>query len=238
MTLTTVTRANLEAASNHFLRRVNPIVGAPLGEIDLLRGHRDDFFGDLLRDEYTPQTVGGGSLVTLQDAAHGGWVRLTADTADGNSAALYLGSAAGGFDSLDADDGWVMFWRMRANQLTNIQATAGVYSVGGNDFLYAGFRSDISAANWMIRCVAGGVATNIDTGVAADTGWHWHTLFVRAITGGRQVDYWVDGAPIGTNTVNVSGVIMEPVLFCVNRGGAAPARTADFDMWRPTPRNL
>ena len=227
------------AGAVRWLSRTMPILAGPsLGEIAMFgRGHQDDFLGDLLRDEYAVATAGGASTVALVDGEHGGVVRCTADTTDTNFGALILGSAAGTFDSLDTDNGWVVFWRMRANQLTNIQAVAGVYEWATPGLTYAGFRSDISAANWMIRSSINGIAfTNLDTGVAADTDWHWHSLAAYDVDGTTTVGYWVDGVLLGEITTNISGNPMEATLFCVNRGGSVAVKTNDFDYLAVKPR--
>jgi len=227
------------AGTVRWLSRTMPILAGPsLGEMAMFgRGWQDDFLGDLLRDEYDAQTAGGASTVALVGGEHGGVVRCTADTADGNYGIIILGNLAGGYDSLDVDSGWVIAWKMRANQLTNIQATAGVYEWAATDFTYAGLRTDIFANNWMIRSTADGIAfTNLDTGVAADTDWHWHSLAAYDVVGTTTIGYWVDGALLGEITTNISGNPMEATMFCVNRGGAASARTTDFDYWTVKPR--
>jgi len=91
-----------------------------------LRGWRDDFLGDALHEQYTAVSNGAGSAGALQNNAHGGVYRLTAGAGVGFSHVLWLGDAADGFATLDADYGWTMITRMSINAATNIRADFGV----------------------------------------------------------------------------------------------------------------
>jgi len=200
-----------------------------------LRGHRDDFLGRSLDVRYEQSIAGGGSI-TLQ-ALHGGVVRLRCGNLLNEYANLILGNAADAYTTLDADEGWVQIWRGQVPILTQLQATAGGYEFTTGTHIYAGFRVDVSAVNWILRCTGVGT-TNVDTGVAADTQYHVHRLETYPITGGRRVDYYLDGAPIGScSTANVTGNLLSPVLLNVNRVGGA-VRDWYVDFWDVIPMNL
>jgi len=229
------TRKDLDIASNHFLRR-NP--GYPLGvtltELDYLRGHNDDFFGDQIADEYSTTLV-GGSTVALTTPAHGGVCLLTSGPAAANYANLRLG---GGYNTLDADEGWLMITRMRVSHTTDIAGDFGAFDGNiWNDVILVGINTAFIAANWIIVTRTGGGGWNaVNSGVAADTDWHWHAASVYPIAGGRQVDYYLDGALIASTTVSVPTVVLEPVVR-VNLGAAA-TRYNYLDVWDVIPRNL
>jgi len=231
------TRKDLEIASDHFLRR-NPgyPIGVTLTELDYLRGHLDDFFGDQLLDEYTTVVVGAGSSVSLVPG-HGGWVWLRAGPANGRSAKLWLGDATDLWPTLDADYGYVIAVRMVINRTTNIQATIMVGNAASTRYIAYGIRTDMVANNWMIRTVDGVGGSNLDTGVATDTDPHWHVANVYPITGGRQIDYFLDGAPIGSKTTNMPNELLTPNLYCQNRNVAADCDMR-VDTWDVIPRNL
>ena len=90
-----------------------------------LRGWRDDFLGDSLHEQYTPVSAGAGSSGALQDNAHGGIYRLTSGPAAGRYHYLWLGNAVDGFDTLDADYGWVQIVRMAVSATTNFSGIFG-----------------------------------------------------------------------------------------------------------------
>lgn len=227
----------VDTLTNRFISKTIPGVGA-WGELDVLRGWKDDFLGDSLAPQYTTWVIGAGGSTTLL-AAHGGVVRLRVDVALNDFQNLVLGDAADNYTTLDADEGWVMYWRAQIPSLADLQATAGGYLVGGaSDHIYAGFRVDVSAANWILRCSDGAGTTNVDTGVAADTNYHWHGLsaYVNG-DGNRQADYKLDNTLIGSTTGNVTANLLTPMLLNVNRVGGAK-RNFDIDFWAVIPRNL
>lgn len=234
------TRRDIEAGSNHFLRRVCPQIGVPLGEIDYLRGHKDDFFGDFLRDEYDTEITGAGSIVaTLVNGAHGGWVNLHAGAGAGRRSILWLGDQVRGYATLGADEGWTQIIRMKCSAVTDATLIFGVFDQDGlaQDLIVVGYLTPNSATNWVIVTRTGGGAVNVeDSGVAADTDWHWHALNVFPITGGRQVDYFLDGARIATTITDVPAQIITPLIRA--QAGVAATRELDVDFWAVIPRNL
>lgn len=225
------TRKDLEIASNHFLRRNSGYpLGATLTELDYLRGWKDEFSGDAFHEQYTPASAGVGTSVTLVNSAHGGWTRLNAGLANGNSAMLVLGNTLAPFYyMLDADNGYCIISRLRLHATTNIQAGVVTFEWTNQYRIFCGLRTDIHANNWIIRCLnaAGNSFTN--TGVLADTNWHTHIMKVGPTTTGHRVDYFLDGGLIGTHTTNIYNGLLHPVLWCINRGGSGTDRIADFD---------
>ena len=232
----TKVREDIRAGSDHFLRRVNPLIGCPLGELDYLRGHKDDFFGDLLRDEYTSSVNGVGSFIVLLDAAHGGQVSLTAGPGSGRYARLWLGDAADGYDTLDVDDGWVMIVRMKNNTSGGAWAIQfGAADAAGARYNRAGINTLVSAANWMVQTNNGAAGSTVSA-VAFDTNWHWHTISAYPITGGYQIDYWLDGGLIVSHTTNIEANARTPYLEVYSLD--ATLRSANIDFWAVIPRNL
>jgi len=82
----------------------------------------------------------------------------------------------------------------------------------------------------------GGAVNAVDSGVAADTDPHVHRLIAYPITGGRQVDYFLDGAQIASTTVNVPTAVLTPLARCY--AAAVAARALGLDYWGVIPMNL
>ena len=227
-------RQDLRAGSDHFLRRVNPLIGCPLGELDYLRGHKDDFFGDFIRDEYDQQVNGVGSFIVLLDAVHGGQINLTSGPGNARYAELWLGNRAGNYDTLGADEGWIQIARLKVNVIAagNFDTSMRSGNAAGTRQIFVGINTWLSAANWVIHCVDFAGNSTTDTGVAFDTDWHWHTAEVSS----DQVNYYLDGALIGTHTTNVPADILTPCL--ISYSGGAVARNVNVDFWAVIPRNL
>lgn len=195
------------------------------------RGWRDDFLGDLLMDQYEQRLVGALSTLVLQDNAHGGVLRLTAGNVISDYARIMLGDSAYTFNTLDADDGWLMIGRYKLSHTTSILVDMFVTDALVN-------RIHVSAdtdhgPNWYLRTDNNsGVDNWADSGVAIDTLWHVHRL---EVTSGRA-EHWLDGALINTTTVKIPTVVETGNVRCLAR--AAASRYADLDYWVVEPRNL
>lgn len=234
-----VSKKSLDLQSNHFLRRSPGYpLGISLGELDYLRGWKDDFFGGALHEQYTTDFAGANSIIaTLWNAAHGGWVNLQSGDGAGRYSNLWLGDAANGKATLDADEGWVQIVRMVISHTTNIAATFGATNSTFNDFILAGMNTTAVAANWMLQTRTGGGAINtVDSGVAADTDWHYHALEVYPDAGARRVDYWLDADKIATTLVSVPIFWITPIVRCYSTAAAIRVNTLDY--WAVIPRNL
>lgn len=232
-----VAKQSLDLQSNHFLRRSPGYpLGISLSELDYLRGWRDDFFGDSLHPQYSTVANLGGTGA-LQDPAHAGIYRLNSAAAVGSSFGLYLG---GGYDTLDADRGWVQFVRCRIRATTDILAIfAAVLTAGAANFIQPCIDTGVNA-NWRFRIrTGGGAVTHVDSGVAADTDWHWHAIpAYPPSAGNRQVDHYLDGRLINSYavTANIPGAVMEPFNHCQSL--AVVTKQLDIDTWILIPRDL
>jgi len=227
----------LTAGTNRFLSRYVSMLGISLSEMDYLRGWKDDFLGDQPADQYdVTDVVGAGSSITLLDAAHGGQIGLRAGDDPGRYARLWLGASAGGYNTLDADEGWVQIGLIKYpflnTDVVHMMGAAATPAFGG--YIQVGLDTAIGA-NYIIQCFDG-VLTTTDSGVAVDNAWHWHVADVYPITGGRQVDYYLDAAPIASQTTNVPAVVCTPYGITYNRGDAV--RRSDWDYWAVIPRNM
>jgi len=202
-----------------------------------LRGWRDDFLGDSIQEQYTAVSNGVGSGGALQNNAHGGVYKLTAGAGAGRYHYLWLGNAADGYATLDADYGWKMIARMAISHTTTFDGQFGVADSAYNNFVLAGIGTTFLAANWVLITRIGGGAVNVvDTDIAADTDPHVHRLGVCPTLAGHQADYLLDGTRIATTTVSVPIAVLTPIVRA--SATAAFARWDDLDYWVVIPQNL
>lgn len=222
--------------ADHFLRRAAAPWGVGLSEEDYMRGHKDDFFGDLLRDEYETQFNGGGAFALRP--IHGGVFRLRCNAGSGNWRRLWLGDQAQTYPTLDADHGWVQLARFALTDVTDVFAYFGAWD-NANDHIMAGFNS-VTGANWILVTDDGTGPTTVDSGVAAVAGCQcWHALDVYPTDDpvGHQVDYWLDKRIIATTTVDIPATTITPFFYLYNLSAVA-TRNLLLDYWAVIPRNL
>ncbi len=186
----------------------------------VLRGRRDDFMGKSIDIKYTQMINGAGSTISLRNQV-GGVIRMQAGGGATRSALLELGDGAGGYEPLDADIGWRQIAYCKLDEITDIYAGLYAHNFGGLEIVFTGLRTDIVANNWIIRAHDGVAFAHTDTGVVADTNYHWHeqSVYPDPVTGGHQIDYLLDGALIGSQTVRVPTVQMAPGLLCYTVAG-------------------
>lgn len=202
------------------------------------RGWRDDFLGDQIQDEYFQETSGAGSAIALVDGLHGGAVNLLSGPASTRYARLWLGDNADGFDTLDADEGYIQIVRMRINDVSagNFDTSIRTSNAAGTRAILTGLNIWLDATNWVIQCTDAAGNSSTVTDAAFDTNWHWHRIEVYPTSTGHEVDYFLDGALIGQHTTNVPTDILTAFLLVYS--GGAVARNADFDYWGVIPRNI
>lgn len=222
-----------DAGSNSFLHRHVQVLGISLGEMDYLRGWKDDFLGDQLADQYTSATNGVGSFVALLDAVHGGAATLTSGAGVGSYAQLWLGDAADNYDSLNANSGWAMAVYMSLSASTNITAYLGTSNAGINRYILAGADTAVGG-NWYLWCRDGALPaglTTVDSTIAIDTDYHWHVIEANSTD---EVNYYLDGAPIATCTTNIPGTTRTPLVECYSP--ADSLRNVELNCWLAIPR--
>jgi len=155
-----------------------------------------------------------------------------------NYTRLWLGNAADGFATLDADYGWTMLVRMALESVVSVSVTIGSMNSTLNDFIFCGFDSSALGGRWNISVrTGGGAVAQVDSGIASDAATHMHRIDVYPITGGRQVDYYLDGNRIAFSThASIPPAVLTPLIRVYNRGAAT--RSAYPDYWAVIPRNL
>jgi len=228
------TRKDLDIASNHFLRR-NP--GYPLGvtltELDYLRGSNDDFFGDAIDAKYSTTFAGAGTI-TPQNNMHGGVIKLLTGALVNDYSALRL---AQNYNTLQAQtgSGWIMLVRAKVNETTNRTYRFGAGDFGvWNNYITPTVDTALANPNWYLRTRTGGGALNdVDSGVAADTNWHWHALEVRQ----DYAAHYLDGDRINQTVIAIpNAAFIEAFMYTLTT--TTVAKSTYVDVWDVIPRNL
>jgi hypothetical protein len=209
------------------------MLGPSLGEIDYLRGWRDDFLGDSLAGQYTT-TISGAGDVTLMDDIHGGVCRIRGTTAVGNYALFWLGNNADGYSTLGADPGWVQLWYGYIGSTADIRHRMGAKDVANNNLIWFGANT-VVGGNWILQVRSGGGAwETYDSGIPIDTGCHWFAMEAYPTTN-RKVDVYMDGNLIAyVDSANVPATIVTPFIFCETR--VAGSKAFYCDTWAVIPR--
>jgi hypothetical protein len=210
--------------------------GPVMDSYDVLRGWKDDFVGKTIHQHYMTEVNGAGSSVALCQT-EGGILAMIAGPANGRWARIWLGDNADNYPVLKAQRGWRQIARMQISHTTNIQATLEAVQIAPTRQIVCGIRTDAVASNWLIRTWDAAGTTNTDTGVAADTAWHWHQVDVYPSNSGHRVDYFLDGTLIGYSALNIPTEVLTPNVIVVNRGVAA-SRSVSVDFWAVIPRWL
>lgn len=233
-----VAKDSLDLQSDHFLRRSPGYpLGISLSELDYMRGWRDDFLGHSLDVRYTSMVGGAGSTISLRNQV-GGVVRVQSGGAATRYAVLELGDFAGGYEPCDADQGWVQIAYAKLDEITDIYAGLYAHNFGGLEIVFTGVRTDVVANNWIIRTHDGVAFAHTDTGVPTDTDYHLHVQHVYPTdVPGYQIDYWLDGGIIGSQTTRIPTVQLAPALLCYTIAGAA-TRQYRINFWNMIPRDL
>ena len=234
MSLPSVVAPMDNATNVHQLSRINPVLGLSLGEMDYLRGWKDDFHGHTIDpSRYAFDTAGVGSLsfrVNHLGFEPSGWMRGTSGPGAGRYSRVWLGNAIDTRPSLDADFGWAMAVRWRIDVVGSSAMRFGAGNVGGTREIVAGYNSGLGA-NWIVTCTDGGGAstTAAATGPAIDTSY-WMGLNVTD----TEVNLTLNGALIVTHTTNIPGDLLTPEIFVVSNAGNTVK--LDVDVWGTMPR--
>jgi len=198
---------------------------------DYLRGWKDDFLGDAIDAKYSTSFAGAGTI-SLQNNMHGGVIRLLTGALVNDYSALRL---AQNYNTLQAQSGWVMFVRARVDETTNRIYRFGAGDFGAwNNYITAAVDTALANPNWYLRTRTGGGALNdVDSGVAADTDWHWHGLEIYQDYAG----HYLDGIRINQTAIAIpNAAFIEAFMYVLTT--AAIAKSTHVDAWNTIPRNL
>lgn len=97
------------------------------------------------------------------------------------------------------------------------------------DGIYFHYTHTVNSGNWQIICVNSGVATTINTGISATTGFHNYGISANA--SGTQIRFYIDhiqipGTPI---TTNIPTTAMTPFFWVKYLSGTIVPQ--NLDLW-------
>lgn len=178
-------------------------------------------FGDGYREDWISRAVAGtlgwstavvvsGVVVmnsTNQTAQHLGIVRLSTGTSTTGAAILYLSQDTICIGQADMYVEWEVNVINTPNGTDDFLFLAGlgddIAGGAGTDGSFIAMERATSTTDWVRYTIAGGVKTRTASGTAFSTGWHrFGMLFTGA---GTNVEMFVDGTSIGSNTTNIPG---------------------------------
>lgn len=178
-------------------------------------------------------TSGGSSSGVATGSAGGrpGVLRRDCSAVGGTVACLLLSGTQG---QIVLTYNQKVLWICRLNQVDgNTICRIGMTSSGTVDPINgsgAFFEKAAADTNWFCVCYAGGVAsTRVNTGLAIDTNFHDFMIEVRAL--GTIYDFYLDGVLVGSITVGIPTVVMQPATQITNNSAAA-AKTLDHDYFQ------
>lgn len=195
---------------------------------------RDDFMAGTAASgqigELGWNTTAGTVTMIASEAAHPGIQRIDTTAVSGTVANIALRgnySVAGAFEASDLFDLQFLF---RLNQVdANTQLRIGLPSQPtGNPSAEGAYLELLGTdTNWFFVTRHAAAQTRADSGVAANTSWHW--IRVRRL-GSTTLGFTLDTGAEITATANLpTGGALNPTIQIVN--GAAASKTVDVDVF-------
>lgn len=177
---------------------------------------RDDFLGD----KAAQWTLAGTGGTYTQNAELAGTGDLSTGATSGNSAGLSFA----GKGCVDVTKEPNLITRAKIDSDTEIFAVlAGLYG-GANDLVEIYYDATATPGNFKYRCKSGGTESSVDSGVAADSGYHVFEIEVE----GSEVHFLIDDGNEETIVSNVPGVLLEPRVLVETRENANKVLTVDI----------
>ena len=208
------------------------------GDTDYI-GFFDDFFGDLLADEWAPNLSTGATAAI--NAQTPGVVRLSTDTDDDDFATLALGL------HWTVGNGWTFFEsRVKCVSATTLRAveiglsdalseTNGLafsnHSVASvadvaTDAVIFGYDTDASMTAWAANTVKNGTQQAANTSVAPSTSWQ---KFLIAVDSAGTAYFYIDGTLVATISDAVSTTaVLTPWISLKSLSGAIKSIDVDY----------
>jgi hypothetical protein len=177
----------------------------------------DDFVGSSYENRAWSERGSGGSI-SIQA---GGVVRVRATA--GNTYEIYQGDM-GDFSVAKRAK---CTWLFKVSSLSSISGEVGfmgAYPSSATDWMCVIY-SSAKGSNWYIQTATGGSVTELDTGVAADTGYHEATI---ECVSSSSIRYYIDGVFVGELTTNITTLGLQPYVYIVASGGLARDVLADW----------
>ena len=193
------------------VKRYDP--SADLGESYLF----DDFPG-LLYNNRIWSARGGAGTITIPASCIGGQVQVRGNAS--NYYELYVNLL-----SFTVARKFEISWCVKLTDLTSRQSCWGLCGATSPAEAVCFQYDSAVSANWYIVAITSSVATQTDTGIAADT--NWHEFRVAGNTG--VATYFIDNVPAGNVTTNLPAGSLSP--FCRSTSSDAGATKDTLVDW-------
>lgn len=184
----------------------------------------EDFFGNFTA-RWSAFSAGGGSSVAMVAGAGG-----IADLATGASTNDEAGIQLGALGQIALANEPALEFRLKLSSTASVRAEFGLWDGTTNNRICWIFDSSVSA-NWYVRAESGGVSTQVDTGIAADTSYHrylltGHTLGIVGTQDGAAVQ--AGTAQAFSAVANVPTGNLRPYAKIVTLTTAAKTLSLDY----------
>ena len=177
----------------------------------------DDFLGAVVLPIWISAAAGTGDVLPF-GARPGGVVRIRCGSSGGNITTMNWG----GVRILLVSKKVVMECRS-----DHSSADIGTFiELRHNDSnrIYIRWDTSIPDTNYQLFCVNGGVPTQVDSGILADSEFH----IFRIETTTDTVKFYIDGALVGTIVTNIPSDYLEPQFLVSNEGAGRKNNQVDY----------
>jgi len=188
-----------------------------LSALNVMRGMRDDFWGDLISPVWAAAVVGTGVFAALQTDSPS---RVLLDTGGTTGGVSVLNE--GGFLHWAFADKMTIVARIRLNSAAAIDARIGLEQ-SATDMVFVGCDAAVSA-NFLLRTRAAGVNTNAPTTTPIDTNWHIVSLSIAS----SLVKARIDGGDEVQSITNIPAGNSQLVVRIENQANASKTLQVDY----------
>jgi hypothetical protein len=108
--------------------------------------------------------------------------------------------------------------RSRLSSTTSIQGEVGFEAASPDNTTnwITLYYDSVLGTNWQAECAASGVATTVDTGIAANTSYHEFRIECKS----GSVVFFFDGVLVATITTNIPTMLLQPYSYIVSKTGS------------------
>jgi hypothetical protein len=179
-----------------------------------------EFSDDFLGAKEGRWNVGGTGGTYTQNSEADGTGTLATGSTTNNLGKLTFG----GKTCFSAGMSPRMLCRAKISATTNIKVFVGLW-IDSNTGIFFQYNETTPAGNLKCVCVNSGTRTTVDSGVAADTSYHYFEFDANGTT---SVSFALDGTPVATISTNIPSSALEPIIFVQTQESADKQLTVDL----------
>lgn len=193
----------------------------------------DHFIGD--RANFWRSLSGGGAGFDRNvgvDSAHPGTTDLVLGS--GSFANIYLGcqvdnnSMAFGGGNLSAEFYLkIVTLSSGSNRYNFYIGFSDVDNVAPTNGAYFEYIDNVNSGRFQCKTTASSTTTNNNSGITADTNWHYFKIVVNAAA--TSIEFYIDNVLVATNTTNIPTANVYPCIYLLNNGTASDTASVRFD---------